>query len=195
MILIIDNYDSFTYNLYQLVQSLTNLDVIVKRNDKITVAEIRQMAPACIILSPGPGVPSDSSLCLQIVQDFAGAIPILGVCLGHQIIATAYGGVVERAKYPLHGKGREVLHKNEGLFHNMPSIFMAARYNSLIVREDLLPDVLVVDAHDEYGEIMALRHKSDRTYGVQFHPESILTPLGQNILLNFLEIADVKTVS
>lgn len=195
MILIIDNYDSFTYNLYQLVQILTHSEVMVVRNDKITVEEIARITPQCIILSPGPGIPEDSGCCVAVVQTFAAKIPILGVCLGHQIIATVYGGMVTRALYPLHGKGRLVRHNNSALFKNVPKEFVAARYNSLIVNQDLFPDVLAIEAYDANSEIMALRHKSYPTYGIQFHPESILTLEGVNIMRNFLEIANVKTIS
>lgn len=200
MILIIDNYDSFTYNLSQLILNIAAEEVIVMRNDKITLAEIELLKPKCIVLSPGPGHPKDANLCVDIVKSSISKAnsreaPILGVCLGHQIIASVYGGGVTRAKYPLHGKGRTVMHKNARLFHNLPSIFTAARYNSLIVSEDLLPEALVVDARDEHGEIMAISHKSKPIYGIQFHPESILTPLGKNIMQNFLEIAHVKTIS
>lgn len=195
MILIIDNYDSFTYNLYQLVQPMTISEVNVVRNDKITLTQIRQIAPACIILSPGPGVPDESRLCLEITQALGGEIPILGVCLGHQIIATVYGGIVGKAKYPLHGKGRVVRHQNGKLFNNIPNRFMAARYNSLIVNEESFPGDLVIDAYDDNGEIMAISHRVYPIYGVQFHPEAILTEHGQNIMQNFLEIANVKTIS
>lgn len=195
MILIIDNYDSFTYNLYQLVQGLTNNEVVVRKNDQITLSEIIHFSPVCIVLSPGSGIPQNSGVCLPIIEEFSSKIPILGVCLGHQIIAIAYGGVVEKAEYPLHGKSKEVIHNYGALFNNVPQNFMAARYNSLIVNKTLFPHDLVIEANDRNGEIMALRHKNYPLYGIQFHPESILTPYGENIIRNFLEIAHVKTIS
>ena len=195
MILIIDNYDSFTYNLYQLVLGLTNESILVVRNDKITLAMVKEMDPKCIILSPGPGHPKDSGVCLDVIKYLGEKNPILGVCLGHQAIAFVFGAMITRAKLPLHGKGRIVLHKNSRLFKDIKSSFIAGRYHSLIVDEKTLPQALVIDAYDENEEVMSLSHKDYPIYGIQFHPESILTPDGEKIMQNFLEIAHVKTVS
>lgn len=188
MILIIDNYDSFTFNLYQLIGEI-NQDIKVVRNDKITVEEIRQLHPDHIIISPGPGNPQQAGICLEVIRQLAGEYPILGVCLGHQAIGEAFGGQVVHAPQIVHGKADRVyITKENPLLRNMPDGFEAARYHSLIVAEEGFPDCLEVIAETAKHEIMALQHKAYPVYGVQFHPESIMTPEGRTILKNFLSI-------
>ena len=187
MILIIDNYDSFTYNLYQAIASMS-VDVKVVRNDQITLDEIEKMNPAGIILSPGPGRPEDAGICLEVLRRFGPKIPILGVCLGHQAIGIAYGGKVLRSDEILHGKESVVFHNRNGLFKGMPLPFRAGRYHSLLVERSSLPAELEITAETPEGMIMALAHKRHPVYGVQFHPESILTPEGNVLLKRFLEI-------
>jgi anthranilate synthase/phosphoribosyltransferase len=192
MILLIDNYDSFTYNLYQQIGSIYP-DIKVIRNDKITTDEIEKMAPEAIIISPGPGYPDEAGVSIDTIKRFSGKIPILGVCLGHQSIAQAFGGKIVRANAPMHGKASELsINTSAPLFKGMPEKIKAARYHSLIAEKASLPDCLEVIAEDEEGQIMALRHKEHPTYGVQFHPESVLTELGSSIVSNFLsEIAGI----
>jgi anthranilate synthase component 2 len=186
MILLIDNYDSFSYNLFQLIGSI-DPDVMVVRNDAVTVKEIESMNPKAIIISPGPGKPSDAGICIEVVRHFAGRVPILGVCLGHQAICEAFGATVSYARELMHGKQSEITVDNTcSLFRGLPGKIEAARYHSLAALRDTIPDVLVVTARTEDGEIMAVRHRDYDIYGVQFHPESILTPMGRTILLNFL---------
>jgi anthranilate synthase/aminodeoxychorismate synthase-like glutamine amidotransferase len=194
VILIIDNYDSFTYNLFQLIAGLITTTVEVVRNDKIDIATIRQKKPQCIILSPGPGYPDKSGVCLDIIKHLGGGIPILGVCLGHQAIAYVHGAKIIKAIQPLHGKARNIYHKSTMLFNGVSKPFLAARYHSLIIDEASLPEDFFIDAYDDNHEIMAISHKNKPTYGIQFHPESILTPEGDIIIRNFLEIANVKTI-
>ncbi|MBQ7841489.1 MAG: anthranilate phosphoribosyltransferase [Lachnospiraceae bacterium] len=190
MILLIDNYDSFSYNLFQLVGSLCP-DIRVERNDALTVEEIEALKPKAIILSPGPGRPSEAGRCIEIVQKLGKKIPILGVCLGHQAICEAYGGTVSYAKQLMHGKQSIAsLDKTCPLFAGMPDSIAVARYHSLAAVEELLPESLAVTARTGDDEIMAVAHRSDPVYGVQFHPESILTPQGRVIVENFLKIAD-----
>ncbi|MBN1312075.1 MAG: aminodeoxychorismate/anthranilate synthase component II [Anaerolineae bacterium] len=185
MILVIDNYDSFTYNLVQLMGEL-GADLQVVRNDQITVDEVEAMAPERIVISPGPGTPDDSGVSLDVIDRMGPGTPILGVCLGQQSIGQVYGGKVVRAPRLMHGKTSMIYHKNAPLFTGVPSPFEATRYHSLIVEEPV-PDVLAITAFTEDGEIMALRHKEHPVVGVQFHPESILTKFGKRILQNFLE--------
>jgi anthranilate synthase component 2 len=186
MILLIDNYDSFSYNLYQLVGAI-NPDIKVVRNDVLALDEIAALAPERIIISPGPGRPEDAGVCVDAVKRFAGDIPILGVCLGHQAICAAFGAVVSYAKTLMHGKPSDVkLDNNCPLFKGLPPVIQGARYHSLAVREGTLPDTLIVTAKTDDGEIMAVRHRDFPIYGVQFHPESVLTPDGKKILANFL---------
>lgn len=194
MILLIDNYDSFTYNLYQQVLGLTNEMLKVIRNDELSIEKIKSLRPSCIILSPGPGRPEDSGVCLEVIKTLGSIIPILGVCLGHQAIAVSFSGSVIRAKVPMHGKGRAIFHKSNLLFKNVKNGFIGARYHSLVVDESTLNGILIIDAYDENKEIMALHHRDYPIYGIQFHPESILTPDGEKIMQNFLEIAHVKTI-
>lgn len=186
MILLIDNYDSFSYNLYQLIGK-TDAGIQVIRNDELTVGQIGELAPSHIILSPGPGRPSDAGVCIGVVKEFAGKIPILGVCLGHQAICEAYGAEISHAKQLMHGKQSEVsVDTGCRLFYGLPEKIMAARYHSLAAKEDTLPGELIVTGRAPDGEIMAVRHKTHEVYGVQFHPESILTPDGETMLRNFL---------
>lgn len=186
MILLIDNYDSFVYNLYQLVGTIRP-DTVVIRNDQLTIADIEKMAPDAIIISPGPGKPEDTGICLEAIRHFAGKIPIFGVCIGLQSICTAFGGVVTYASRLMHGKTSPVTYEaGSRLFQGMPNPFPAARYHSLSAsRKDLPPELRVTAIYDD-GEIMALEHTTMPVYGVQFHPESILTPDGRKILENFL---------
>ncbi len=186
MILLIDNYDSFSYNLFQLIGSI-DPDVQVVRNDAVTVEDIERMNPRAIIISPGPGKPSDAGICIEAVKHFAGKVPILGVCLGHQAICEAFGATVSYAKELMHGKQSVITVDNSCLlFKGLPGKIEAARYHSLAALGDTIPDELVVTAKTEDGEVMAVRHRSCSIYGVQFHPESILTPMGRTILVNFL---------
>lgn len=188
MILIIDNYDSFTFNLYQLIGEI-NTDIKVVRNDKITLAEIEALAPDHIIISPGPGNPQQAGICLEVLKKLSGKFPILGVCLGHQAIGEAFGGKVVHAPEIVHGKADTMYVIKPGvLFQGMGESFEAARYHSLIVEPQSLPDCLEVTAKTAKNEIMALQHKTLPVYGVQFHPESIMTPEGRTILKNFLRV-------
>ena len=188
MILLIDNYDSFSYNLFQLVGAL-NPDIRVVRNDLLSVPEIEALSPEAILLSPGPGRPADAGICEEAVQKLSGKIPILGVCLGHQAICEAFGGTVGYAKALMHGKSSLTkLAPSCPLFQDLPPEIPVARYHSLAAKEPLPPD-LEAAAVAEDGEIMALQHKTHPTFGLQFHPESILTPDGKTILKNFLTFA------
>ncbi len=185
MILVIDNYDSFTYNLVQLMGEL-GAALCVARNDQITLDQIRDLAPTHIVISPGPGTPDDSGISLEAIRELGPTTPILGVCLGHQGIGQVFGGRVVRAPRLMHGKTSLVYHKETPLFTGVPSPFEATRYHSLIVEEPL-PEALEATAFTEQGEIMGLRHRTYPVVGVQFHPESILTRFGPRILQNFLE--------
>ena len=184
-VLLIDNYDSFTYNLYQYLGEL-GAQVEVVRNDAITPEEIDEMAPGHIIISPGPGNPADAGISKDVIRRFAGKIPILGVCLGHQCIGEVFGGIVEGAGEILHGKVSKITHDGKGVFAGLASPIEATRYHSLAIRPDSVPAVLEVSAHSESGVIMGVRHRELAVEGVQFHPESILTPDGHTLLRNFL---------
>ena len=186
MILVIDNYDSFTYNIVQQLGML-GASLVVMRNDQTTVAEIQNLEPEKIVISPGPGTPADSGISLDVIRQLGATVPILGVCLGHQCIAHAYGGQVVRAPQLMHGKTSLIQHDGDQLFHGVPAQFEATRYHSLIAAAPL-PAVLQVTARTSDGEIMALRHRQHPVFGVQFHPESILTIHGPQILKNFLEL-------
>lgn len=186
MLLILDNYDSFTYNLAQLFGEL-GADIVVVRNDQITVEELTALQPERIVISPGPGGPADAGISLELIRRLGGLIPILGVCLGHQCIGAAFGGRVGRAPRLMHGKTSLIYHHGEGLFEGLPNPFQATRYHSLIV-EQPLPPKLTATAFSEEGELMGLQHHDQPVFGVQFHPESILTPLGCRILENFLKV-------
>lgn len=186
MILLIDNYDSFSYNLYQLIGSIRS-DIKVIRNDEMTVKQIEALDISHIILSPGPGHPKEAGVCIEVVKHFAGKTPIFGVCLGHQAICEAYGAKVSYAKELMHGKQSEVeVDIKCKIFQGLPDKIKAARYHSLAAKEETMPEELLITARTEDGEIMAVRHKQYEVYGVQFHPESILTPDGKAILSNFL---------
>ncbi|SDO94082.1 para-aminobenzoate synthetase component 2 [Paenibacillus sp. yr247] len=185
MIVVIDNYDSFTYNLVQYLGEIGE-EVIVRRNDEIDLAGVEALAPDHILISPGPCTPNEAGISLSIIDHFKGKIPIFGVCLGHQSIGQAFGGDVIRAERLMHGKTSEIFHDGQTLFEGLPSPFTATRYHSLIVKTETLPDCLEVSARTAEGEIMALRHKEYPIEGVQFHPESIITQHGHQILRNFL---------
>jgi len=187
MILIIDNYDSFTYNLVQYIGAI-NPDLKVFRNDKITLDEINTLNPERIVISPGPGIPEDAGLSIDIIKEFGYDIPIFGICLGHQAIAVAYGGKVDRANEIVHGKTSKMKHTGSVIFKNIPKEFKATRYHSLVAMEDSFPSDLKVTARTDNGLIMALEHKKYPIYGVQFHPESIVTDHGMRMVQNFLEV-------
>ncbi|HUG15947.1 MAG TPA: aminodeoxychorismate/anthranilate synthase component II [Thermomicrobiales bacterium] len=188
MILLVDNYDSFTYNLYQYLCEL-GADVVVRRNDKVSVHEARAMAPERIVISPGPGTPREAGVSIDLIQELAGQIPILGVCLGHQAIGAAFGADIVRAPLVMHGKTSHITHDGAGIFGGLPNPFVATRYHSLIVSDASLPDELEITARSEDGIIMGLRHRHCEIYGVQFHPESILTVGGHRLLANFIGVA------
>lgn len=185
MILVIDNYDSFTYNLVQYLGELGE-DVLVRRNDEVTIPEIEAMAPDRILISPGPGTPADAGVSTEAIKQFAGRVPILGVCLGHQAIGVAFGGKVVRAAQIVHGKASEIRHDGKSIFRGLNATFRAGRYHSLIVERETLPACLEVSAETDDGVIMGLRHREQAVEGVQFHPESILTPDGKKLLRNFI---------
>ena len=185
-LLVIDNYDSFTYNLVQYLGEL-GCDIQVRRNDAVTVTEVREMAPDGIVISPGPGLPSNAGISITLIQKCAGEIPMLGVCLGHQAIGEAFGGEVIQAPQLMHGKTSSVYHDGDTVLAGLPSPFQATRYHSLVLRREDLPECLVVNAWTEDGVIMGLRHQEHDLFGVQFHPESVMTPEGMKVLENFLE--------
>jgi para-aminobenzoate synthetase component 2 len=187
MILIIDNYDSFTYNLVQYLGEMS-ADLLVRRNDQITLQEIQQLHPERIVISPGPGRPENAGIIVDCIKSFAGKAPIFGVCLGLQALGHAFGGRVVGARRLMHGKTSRVRHDEKTIFKGVAQDFTAARYHSLVVEEDSLPPVLEISARSEDGEIMGLRHKTLAVEGVQFHPESILTTEGKAILRNFLHL-------
>lgn len=187
MLLIIDNYDSFTYNLVQYFGELGS-EMEIYRNDQLTVDEIREMGPEKICISPGPCTPKEAGISCDVIREFGETTPLLGVCLGHQSIGDVYGGDVVRADRLMHGKTSPVHHNGEGIFQGLENPFEATRYHSLIVKRDTLPDCLEITAETEEKEIMGLRHKDFPVYGVQFHPESILTGEGKKILRNFLAL-------
>jgi len=189
-VLVIDNYDSFTYNLFQFLGEL-GCDPIAFKNDEIGLAEIEEMAPEGIVISPGPGRPEREryfGICLPLLRQISPRIPTLGVCLGHQGIGVAYGGKIEKTSRPYHGKVAEITHEGEGLLRGLPRPFSGARYHSLTLEEASLPDDLRVTARAETGEVMAIEHSHFPIYGLQFHPESILTEGGKKILANFLDL-------
>ena len=185
MLLLIDNYDSFTFNLYQYLCEL-GADVRVVRNDKTTVDEIETMAPERIVISPGPCTPKEAGISVEVVRRFAGRVPILGVCLGHQCIGEAFGAVVAGAGEIKHGKMSTIHHDGKGVLQGLPNPFEAIRYHSLAIQEEGLPDCLEVSARSESGVIMGVRHRGHLVEGVQFHPESVMTAVGKDVLRNFL---------
>ena len=187
MILLIDNYDSFTYNLFQYLSEL-GAQVEVVRNNKITISEIAKMGPEKIVISPGPGYPDGAGISVEVVREFGGKVPLLGVCLGHQCIGQAYGGKIVHAGELRHGKTSEIFHEDTGVFKGLPNPFAAVRYHSLAVDAATVPECLEVTAKTENGLIMGLRHKIQAVEGVQFHPESIMTGEGKHLLKNFLKI-------
>jgi anthranilate synthase component II len=189
-VLLIDNYDSFTYNLYQYLAEL-GANVTVVRNDALTVEEARGQEPDLVVISPGPGVPRDAGISVELIRALGPTTPTLGVCLGHQAVAEAFGGVVTRAPELMHGKASDIMHDGSGVFEGLPSPFSAIRYHSLCAAPEAVPDSLEVTARTESGVIMGLRHRRYPVYGVQFHPESILTEHGKNLLHNFLEMERV----
>jgi anthranilate synthase component II len=186
-VLLIDNYDSFTYNLYQYLSEL-GAAVTVRRNDAISIDEARALQPDSVVISPGPGVPADAGISIDLIRALGPSVPILGVCLGHQAIAVAYGGVVGRAPELMHGKASDIHHDGSGVLEGLPSPFSAIRYHSLCAAPDSVPESLEVTARTKTGVIMALRHREYPVHGVQFHPESILTEHGKALLSNFLRL-------
>jgi anthranilate synthase/aminodeoxychorismate synthase-like glutamine amidotransferase len=187
MILLIDNYDSFVHNLARYVRELDH-DAVVRRNDELTLSDIAELAPSHIIISPGPCSPAESGISVDVIRRFGPAIPILGVCLGHQCIAHAFGARIVRAKRPMHGKTSDILHDAAGVYEGLPNPFPAMRYHSLVVDESTLPEGFVVTARTGDGEVMGLRHRTWPLEGVQFHPESYRTGAGLDLLRNFLNV-------
>jgi len=187
MIVMIDNYDSFVYNLVQYLGEMGE-DIRVYRNNKVTIAQIEELSPEHIIISPGPCTPNEAGISLDVIQNFKGIVPILGVCLGHQAIGQAFGGDVVRANRLMHGKTSQVYHDGRGVFSGLVSPITATRYHSLIVKKETLPDCFEITAQTDQGEIMGIRHKKYAIEGVQFHPESILTQDGHDMLKNFLAL-------
>jgi anthranilate synthase component II len=194
MILVIDNYDSFTYNLVHYLNEL-GAETLVRRNDQITVAEALGLRPQGVLLSPGPCTPNEAGICLELLSQADPALPIFGVCLGHQAIGQAFGGEVIRAKAVMHGKTSAIHHTGQGVFKGLKNPFTATRYHSLSVRKEDLPPDLEVTAWTDDGEIMGVQHKTRPVHGVQFHPESIATECGHELLANFLDIAGVRRLS
>jgi anthranilate synthase/aminodeoxychorismate synthase-like glutamine amidotransferase len=186
MILLIDNYDSFTYNLYQYLCEL-GADVVVRRNDEIDIPGIEALAPEKIVISPGPSTPDNAGISMEVIRHFGPKLPVLGVCLGHQCLGQVYGGEVVRARAVMHGKASAVEHEGRGVFKGLPSPFSAIRYHSLAVRRETLPECLEVTAWTADGEVMGLKHRKHDVQGVQFHPESFMSEYGREILKNFLD--------
>jgi anthranilate synthase/aminodeoxychorismate synthase-like glutamine amidotransferase len=191
-VLVIDNYDSFTYNLVQYLGEL-GADLIVRRNDEITVGEIGELVLDRIVISPGPGVPENAGISISVIEEFSGKIPVLGVCLGHQAIAAAFGGTIELARELKHGKTSWIYHEQDSILSDLEVPFEATRYHSLIVSRDDLPSCLLVNAWTEDGLVMGIRHRDVDVFGVQFHPESIMTNEGKNLLRNFLCCKSLKS--
>ena len=186
MILMIDNYDSFTYNLVQYMGEL-GADIRVERNDRISIDEIESLAPKKIVISPGPCTPAKAGISVEVIKYFSGKVPVLGVCLGHQSVGAAFGGEIIKAGKLMHGKTSEVRHDGKTLFKDLPNPFTATRYHSLVLNRKTLPDCFEITAESDDNEIMGIRHKELPVEGVQFHPESILTPSGKDLLKNFIE--------
>ncbi|MCX7797463.1 MAG: aminodeoxychorismate/anthranilate synthase component II [Melioribacter sp.] len=186
-ILVIDNYDSFTYNLVQLIGQFSD-DIIVKRNNKVTIDEIHQLKPDKIVISPGPGTPEDTGITIDVIKQLGHKIPILGVCLGHQTIGYCFGGKVINAPYLMHGKTSRIIHDGKTIFKNVEQNFEAGRYHSLVIEKETLPEVFELSASSEDGIVMGIRHKSFPLEGIQFHPESILTKVGYQIIKNWIEL-------
>lgn len=189
MLIMIDNYDSFVYNLVRYFNEL-EAEVLVYRNDEITIDEIKGLNPKGIIISPGPKSPKESGICLECVREFKGKVPILGICLGHQVIAHEFGGEVKEGKEPVHGKVHFISNDGKGVFNNLPDEFKVTRYHSLEVDETTMPEELQVTARTKDGVVMGIRHKSYQIEGVQFHPEAVLTQFGHEMLQNFIKICE-----
>jgi anthranilate synthase/aminodeoxychorismate synthase-like glutamine amidotransferase len=187
MLLMIDNYDSFTYNLVQYLGEIGE-DIKVFRNDKITIHEIERLNPEKIVISPGPCTPKEAGVSVELIKHFSGKVPLLGVCLGHQAIGAAFGGEIVRAQRLMHGKTSMINHDGKTIFEGLPNPFEATRYHSLVIKKETLPDCLEITAWTDIGEIMGVRHKEFIVEGVQFHPESILTKVGKDLLRNFLQL-------
>ncbi len=187
MLLMIDNYDSFTYNLVQYLGEIGE-DIKVFRNDKITIHEIERLNPERIVISPGPCTPKEAGVSVELIKHFSGKVPLLGVCLGHQAIGAAFGGEIVRAQRLMHGKTSMINHDGKTIFEGLPNPFEATRYHSLVIKKETLPDCLKITAWTDIGEIMGVRHKEFIVEGVQFHPESILTKVGKDLLRNFLQL-------
>ncbi len=190
MILVIDNYDSFTFNIVQFLGEISDKEITVYRNDALTIQEIQAMSPDAILISPGPCTPKEAGISVDVIKYLGSTIPVLGVCLGHQSIGYAYGGNVIRAPYLMHGKISQIYHQGDSIFKGLPIPFNATRYHSLIIERSSCPDCLQIIAETDDGLIMGVRHKDSPVYGVQFHPESILTDGGKILLKNFLDLAD-----
>lgn len=188
MILMIDNYDSFVYNLVQYFKELDE-DIVVKRNDEITIDDIKTLNPEIIVLSPGPCSPTEAGICIEVVENFKGKIPILGICLGHQTIGQVFGSKIVKAIEPVHGKVHSITHDGKGVFTNIKNPLNVTRYHSLVVDRETLSDELEITAQTKEGEIMGLRHKKYMIEGVQFHPEAVLTECGHELLRNFITLA------
>ncbi len=186
-VLVIDNYDSFTFNLVQLIGKFTN-DVVVRRNDRTSLDEIKSIKPDKIVVSPGPGRPEDSRISLDVIKEFGKKITVLGVCLGHQGIGAVFGGKVVNAPFLMHGKTSEIIHDGEYIYKGLPQKFQAGRYHSLVIERDSLPTDLTITAETEDGVIMGVRHKNFPIEGIQFHPESILTPHGESLIKNWIKL-------
>ena len=185
-ILVIDNYDSFTFNLVQLIGKFST-DTIVKRNDKTSLEEIEELNPDKIVISPGPGTPDESGISLDVIKNIGKKKPVLGVCLGHQGIGYCFGGKITNAPYLMHGKTSEIIHDGKSIYKDIPQKFLAGRYHSLVIEKESLPEELMMTAHTEDGIVMGVRHKQFPIEGIQFHPESILTPQGERIIKNWIE--------
>lgn len=194
MLFMIDNYDSFTYNLFQYFRML-GAEVEVARNDRVTIDDIEGLRPSAIVISPGPCRPEDAGITIAAIHKFSGKIPILGICLGHQAIASAFGGSVVHAKRLMHGKVSTVTSDGRSIYSGISNPFQAMRYHSLAVAPESLPECLEITAHSEDGEVMGIRHKEHLIEGVQFHPESIMTPVGKRLLKNFLKLANGQTAA
>jgi len=194
MIVLIDNYDSFTYNLVQMMSAM-GADIRIFRNDAITVEAVEALQPDALVISPGPCTPKEAGISVDLIRRMSGRIPVLGVCLGHQSLAVAFGATVLHAKRIMHGKVSQVRHDGQGIFKGMSNPFQAGRYHSLAVLKETLPSELIANAFSEDDEIMGIHHLTHPTYGVQFHPESVLTPTGKRLLRNFLDIVAEKKTS
>ena len=191
MLLVIDNYDSFVYNLSRYFIQLGQ-QVCVLRNDEVTLNDIKAMRPNGLVLSPGPCSPDEAGVCVPAIKEFGHSLPILGICLGHQAIGQAFGGKIEKARYPTHGKARYVTHDQQGIYENIKNPFKVARYHSLIISKETIPDCLKITGVSDEGEIMSVQHNDLPIYGLQYHPESVLTEHGYDLLMNFMNLTKLK---